>query len=68
MTDTLTADSFPGGVFVGREREIEALLLGLEDAFEGRGRLFLLSGEPGIGKSRLADELATLARAPGGVW
>jgi len=49
------------GVFVGRERELRELEAGLEDAFSGRGRLFLIGGEPGIGKSRLADELATLA-------
>jgi eukaryotic-like serine/threonine-protein kinase len=44
-------------VFVGRERELAELLGGLDDVFAGRGRLFLLGGEPGIGKSRLADEL-----------
>jgi DNA-binding SARP family transcriptional activator len=49
------------GVFVGRERELAELLAGLEDALSGRGRLFLISGEPGIGKSRLADELANRA-------
>jgi tetratricopeptide (TPR) repeat protein len=49
-------------VFVGRERELAALTDGLDDALDGRGRLFLLSGEPGIGKSRLADELAARAR------
>src|SRR5688500_13342771 len=53
------------GLFVGREREIGELLAGLEEAAAGRGRLFVVAGEPGIGKSRLADELATEARARG---
>jgi DNA-binding SARP family transcriptional activator len=53
------------GAFVGRERELDELLVGLEDAVAGHGRLFLLVGEPGIGKSRLADELIGRARARG---
>ena len=53
------------GAFVGRERELGELLSGLEDALAGRGRLFLLAGEPGIGKSRLTEELAVCARARG---
>ena len=53
------------GAFVDREVEIEALLTGLADAFSGRGRLFLVAGEPGIGKSRLAEELARRARGRG---
>jgi len=40
-------------------------VLALEDALSGRGRLFLIGGEPGIGKTRLADELATNARQRG---
>ena len=35
---------------------------GLDDAFAGHGRLFLLAGEPGIGKSRLAEELIAARR------
>jgi DNA-binding SARP family transcriptional activator len=55
----------PRSAFVGRERELAGLVAGLDDAFAGRGRLFLLAGEPGIGKSRLADELIAQARARG---
>jgi ABC-type branched-subunit amino acid transport system substrate-binding protein/tetratricopeptide (TPR) repeat protein/streptogramin lyase len=51
--------------FVGRERELGELLRGLEAASSGRGGLFLISGEPGIGKSRLTDELAARAREGG---
>lgn len=51
--------------FVGREREIAALAAALDDARAGSGRLVLVSGEPGIGKTRLAEELAELAEAKG---
>lgn len=53
------------GTFVGRERELEELLAGLAEALAGHGRLFLLVGEPGIGKTRLADELLARARGQG---
>jgi DNA-binding SARP family transcriptional activator len=51
--------------FVGREPELAQLLAGLDEVEAGRGRVFLLAGEPGIGKSRLAEELAAHARARG---
>ena len=54
-------DSLAGGVFVGRQREMEELKACLEDALSGRGRLVTLVGEPGIGKTRTALELATYA-------
>ncbi|MDP9232678.1 MAG: AAA family ATPase [Actinomycetota bacterium] len=53
------------GGFVGREHELDKLQAGLEDALRGRGGVFLLVGEPGIGKSRLAEELIERARARG---
>jgi eukaryotic-like serine/threonine-protein kinase len=54
-------DRLAGGVFVGREKEMDELRAGLEDALSGRGRLLMLVGEPGIGKTRTSEELATYA-------
>jgi DNA-binding SARP family transcriptional activator/tetratricopeptide (TPR) repeat protein len=51
------------GIFVGRESELAELRAGLDSAIAGRGSLFLLVGEPGIGKSRLAEEIVRQARA-----
>jgi predicted ATPase len=53
------------GVFVGREREMAALRASVEEALSGSGRLLLLGGEPGIGKTRTAQELATYAQLRG---
>jgi tetratricopeptide (TPR) repeat protein len=50
---------------IGREPELARLQEGLEEAARGRGRLVLVAGEPGIGKSRLVDELAAAARERG---
>ena len=65
----VSAGTRPGrraaGVFVGRERELAELAPALEDATAGRGRLFLVSGESGVGKTRLADELASRAKNAG---
>ena len=62
---TKPAAQAPATAFVGRERELGELSAGLEDACGGRGRLFLLVGEPGIGKSRLAEELIAQAKGRG---
>lgn len=42
---------------MGRDEELELLLRRWEQAKSGEGRVVLLSGEPGIGKSRLAAAL-----------
>ncbi|MDQ3554233.1 MAG: AAA family ATPase, partial [Chloroflexota bacterium] len=65
MTDTRAAAGPSTSAFVGRDQELAELSRGLEEARTGHGRLFLISGEPGIGKSRLADELGVRARESG---
>jgi class 3 adenylate cyclase len=45
--------------FVGRQEEIDLLLRRWDQAKRGEGRVVLLSGEPGIGKSRIAESLLT---------
>ena len=43
--------------FIGRQHELGMLLDRFEQAMDGEGQVVLLSGEPGIGKSRLAHAL-----------
>ena len=43
--------------FVGRQREVATLLQLWAQARAGRGQVVLISGEPGIGKSRLLENL-----------
>ena len=50
---------------IGRDREMSVLRSTLDSARNGVGRLVLCSGEPGIGKTRLAQEFAGEALATG---
>ena len=50
---------------VGRERELTEILACLDRAAEGRGSLVMVMGAPGIGKSRLVDEVASVAMTRG---
>ena len=47
--------------FVGRVAELERMQACWRDAQDGRPQLLLVTGEAGIGKTRLADELAAWA-------
>jgi DNA-binding CsgD family transcriptional regulator len=53
------------GDFVGRQEERDLLEAALEEACAGTGRVVLLAGEPGIGKTRVAQELAADAERKG---
>ncbi|MFD0585509.1 ATP-binding protein [Dactylosporangium darangshiense] len=51
--------------FVGRERERALLTERLRGARDGAGRVVLIGGEPGVGKTRLAQEAAGVATGLG---
>jgi DNA-binding winged helix-turn-helix (wHTH) protein/tetratricopeptide (TPR) repeat protein len=55
----------PHPSFVGRASEWSGLCGALAEAASGRGCLCFISGEPGIGKTRLCTELAAEAQARG---
>jgi predicted ATPase/DNA-binding NarL/FixJ family response regulator len=63
VADTVRAQAAGGDVFVGRERELAALGTALDEALDGAGRIVMLSGEPGIGKTRTAQVLARYAES-----
>ncbi len=56
---------FVGSLFVGRQREMAELKAAVDDALSGQGRLVMLVGEPGIGKTRTTQELASYAESQG---
>lgn len=58
-------ERLPGGLFVGRHKEVAALKAVFDEVAVGHGRLAMLAGEPGIGKTRTSNELATYAATRG---
>jgi predicted ATPase len=62
---SLTPTRVAEDVFVGRQAELGLLQAALEDTLAGRGRLVMLAGEPGIGKTRTAREFAAYAQKRG---
>jgi eukaryotic-like serine/threonine-protein kinase len=53
------------GIFVGRTQEITTLRARLNDVVSGQGRLVMVVGEPGSGKTRITEQLVTFARLLG---
>jgi predicted ATPase len=48
----------PGSALLGRARELQELFVALDEARAGSGSLAFVTGEPGIGKSKLCEEVA----------
>ena len=59
------AGSLVWGQFVGRAEEMAALRAAIDAALGGQASLVILAGEPGIGKTRLAEEAGAYARYRG---
>ncbi len=66
METAATRESFlQAARLVGREAEVKRLSLALDQAVTGQGSAWLIAGESGVGKSRLLDEMRTLALVRG---
>jgi class 3 adenylate cyclase/tetratricopeptide (TPR) repeat protein len=57
--------ALPDGPLVAREAELRQIESALGAVVEGAGRMLLLGGEPGVGKTRLAQEATLAARNRG---
>lgn len=60
--DAKSLSRLAAGVFIGREQETKQLHVALNETLAGKGHLFMLVGEPGSGKTRMTEQLATYAR------
>ena len=58
-TEFSLLDRIVRGRLVGRERELDEARASWQRANQGQGQVLLISGEPGVGKTRLVRELAT---------
>ena len=64
--EVLVLDRIVNGRFVGREQELSEARSLWSKAEAGEGQTLLVSGEPGVGKTRLMRELSTHAEVSGG--
>jgi ABC-type transport system substrate-binding protein len=63
MTKTMMLPRVALSPFIGREKEQAELQKRLNAAISGECQFVVVSGEPGVGKTRLLDEIENLARA-----
>ena len=54
--------SLPSGLLVGRDEELAQIVQRVDAVAGGTGQLVLLAGEPGVGKTRLAQEVTLQLR------
>ncbi|MBI1258138.1 MAG: tetratricopeptide repeat protein [Chloroflexi bacterium] len=64
-SDAIRESFLQAARFVGREAELRQLRGAMADAIDGKGSLWLIGGESGVGKSRLIEELRTRALIEG---
>ena len=64
-TSAASAGRLEWGRFVGRAEEMAALRTAIDASLGGQASLVMLVGEPGIGKTRLAEEAGVYARQGG---
>ena len=65
LTQSMQAPRVAQAPLVGRAGELAELQKRLNAAVAGECQLVVVSGEPGVGKTRLLDEIESLARARG---
>ena len=61
----MISNSDSGSDFIGRKLEMGQLTAALDNVLSGRGQIVMLAREPGIGKTRAANELAAMADTKG---
>jgi class 3 adenylate cyclase/tetratricopeptide (TPR) repeat protein len=57
--------ALPTGLLIARDAELDKVLKAVDAVTGGAGRLIVLAGEPGIGKTRLAQEVSLALRDRG---
>jgi hypothetical protein len=57
--------ALPSGPLVARAEELAQILSAVDEVMTGEGRLVMLAGEPGAGKTRLAQEVTLAVRNRG---
>ncbi|MDP9332306.1 MAG: AAA family ATPase [Actinomycetota bacterium] len=60
-------DTDPSFPFAGRAEHVENLVAAWKETFEGARRAVLVSGEPGIGKTRIVTEVVRIAHERGAI-